>query len=46
MILYFSGSGNTKFIANKIEEEFIKNGCDIETHSIEEKINIKNFSYD
>ena len=40
MILYFSGSGNTKFIANKIEEEFIKNGCDIETHSIEEKINI------
>ncbi len=46
MILYFSGSGNTKFIENKIEEEFIKNGCDIETHSIEEKINIKNFSYD
>ncbi|MCR1949590.1 EFR1 family ferrodoxin [Clostridium sp. DSM 100503] len=46
LILYFSGSGNTKFIANKIEEEFVKNGCDIENHSIEEKINIKNFEYD
>ncbi|WP_195428471.1 EFR1 family ferrodoxin [Clostridium sp. D46t1_190503_E9] len=46
LILYFSGSGNTKFIANKIEEEFVKNGCDIENHSIEEKINIKSFEYD
>lgn len=46
ILLYFSGTGNTKFIANKIVEEFMKNGCDIEVHSIEEKLCIKNFSYD
>lgn len=46
IILYFSGTGNTKFIANKIAEEFTKNGCEIETHSIEEKLNLQNISYD
>lgn len=46
IILYFSGTGNTKFIANKISEEFIKNGCEIDIHSIEEKIDLNNFTYD
>ncbi|MDV4152237.1 EFR1 family ferrodoxin [Clostridium sp. AL.422] len=46
IILYFSGTGNTKFIANKIAEEFYKNGCEIDTYSIEEKIDLKNVSYD
>lgn len=46
IILYFSGTGNTKFIANKISEEFIKNGCEIDIHSIEENIDLNNFSYD
>lgn len=46
IILYFSGSGNTKLIAKKIENELTKNGCEIEIHSIEEKLDIKNFSYD
>ncbi|MCF0148888.1 MAG: 4Fe-4S binding protein [Clostridium sp.] len=46
IILYFSGTGNTKFIANKIGEEFSKNGCEIDIYSIEEKIELKNLSYD
>ena len=46
IILYFSGTGNTKFVATKIAEEFRKNGCEIDMHSIEEKIDLKDFSYD
>ncbi|MDZ7542480.1 hypothetical protein GNF83_14950, partial [Clostridium perfringens] len=46
LILYFSGTGNTKFIANKLCEEFIKNKCNIDMHSIEENMNIKKYSYD
>ena len=46
IILYFSGTGNTKFVVNKIVEEFIKGGCEIETHSIEEKISLQNLTYD
>ena len=46
IILYFSGTGNTKFIANKVCEEFNKNGCEIDIYSIEEKIELKNLSYD
>ena len=46
LILYFSGTGNTKFIANKVCEEFIKNGCLMEMHSIEEVLDIRKFSYD
>lgn len=46
LILYFSGTGNTKFIANKLCEEFIQNKCNMDIHSIEENINIKKYSYD
>ena len=46
IVLYFSGTGNTKFVANKISEEFIKNGCEIDIYSIEEKVDLKNISYD
>ncbi|GAA0762699.1 EFR1 family ferrodoxin [Clostridium sartagoforme] len=46
LILYFSGTGNTKFIANKMGEEFIKNECEIEIHSIEEEFNIEKISFD
>ena len=46
IVLYFSGTGNTKFVANKIGEEFIKNGCEIDIYSIEEKVDLKNISYD
>lgn len=46
IVLYFSGTGNTKFIANRIAEEFEKNGCEIDIFSIEEKIDLNNFNYD
>ncbi|MBE6053744.1 MAG: hypothetical protein E7212_07490 [Clostridium sartagoforme] len=46
IILYFSGTGNTKFVANKIADEFKKNGCEIDMYSIEEQIDLKEFSYD
>lgn len=46
IILYFSGTGNTKFISNKIAEEFNKNGCEIDIYSIEDKIKLKDLSYD
>jgi flavodoxin/formate hydrogenlyase subunit 6/NADH:ubiquinone oxidoreductase subunit I len=46
IVLYFSGTGNTKFIANRIAEEFKKNECEIEVYSIEEKIDLNEFNYD
>ena len=46
IILYFSGSGNTKYIVNKTYEEFVKNGCELDVHSIEEKISLDFSAYD
>lgn len=46
IILYFSGSGNTKYIVNKTYEEFIKSGCELEVYSIEDKISLDFNSYD
>lgn len=46
LILYFSGTGNTKFIAKNIEADLRKLDCETELHSIEEPYNIKPDSYD
>lgn len=46
LILYFSGTGNTKYVAKKLEADLQKLGCDAELHSIEENFKIQPDSYD
>jgi flavodoxin len=45
-ILYFSGTGNTKFVAEKFDQELKTNGIKTEIHSIEEAVPIEPDTYD
>lgn len=45
-ILYFSGTGNTKFVAEKFDRELKANGIKTEIHSIEEAVSIEPDTYD
>lgn len=46
LILYFSGTGNTKKVAQKFEKALIGRKISVEIHSIEEKIDIEKIQYD
>ena len=46
LILYFSGTGNTKFVAEKFEHELKLNGIKTEIHSIEQAVPIAPDTYD
>lgn len=46
LILYFSGTGNTKYVAEKFERELKFNHVKTEIYSIEEKIPIQPDTYD
>lgn len=46
LILYFSGVGNTKLIAQAFKDEFKKKNCNIDMYSIEENIVFKSLTYD
>lgn len=46
LILYFSGTGNTKYIADKMKSALIARGCDAEVHSVEETFEICPNAYD
>lgn len=46
LILYFSGTGNTKTVAEMVGNELLKNSCNVQIHSIEEHFNIIPDSYD
>ena len=46
LILYFSGTGNTKFMAEKFDRELKANGIKTEIHSIEEAVPIEPDTYD
>lgn len=46
LILYFSGTGNTKYAAQKFEQELKNRNIRTEIHSIEEDFSIKPDTYD
>lgn len=46
LILYFSGTGNTRYIAQKIQAELELNEIATEIHSIEEKFVVRPNTYD
>ncbi len=46
LILYFSGTGNTKYAAQKFEQELKNRSIRTEIHSIEEDFSIKPDTYD
>lgn len=46
LILYFSGTGNTKRVAEEMKAALLQRGLTIETHSIEEKTDITKIPYD
>ena len=50
VIFYFSGTGNTKVLANINSKELIKKKCIVETYAIEDvlknKINVQTNSFD
>ena len=46
LILYFSGTGNTKYVANLIHDEMKSMGFQTEIHSIEDEFTIAADSYD
>ncbi|MCY6372148.1 EFR1 family ferrodoxin [Clostridium ganghwense] len=46
LLIYFSGTGNSKFIAKRIKNEFIKQGHEVTLYSIEENLTIDWESYD
>jgi ferredoxin/flavodoxin len=46
LILYFSGTGNTKFMARQVEAALQEFACDTEIHSIDEDFTIVSDSYD
>ena len=46
LILYFSGTGNTKRVAEEFKACLIKRGLSVIIHSIEEHIDLTNIAYD
>lgn len=46
LILYFSGTGNTKRVAEEFKARLIENGASVIMHSIEEKTDIAKIAYD
>lgn len=46
IIIYFSGTGNTKYAAELFSKEFESAGCKMEMHSVEENYKIIPDSYD
>ena len=46
LILYFSGTGNTKYVAGQLENALIMRGITVEAHSLEEHFNPAECDYD
>lgn len=46
LILYFSGTGNTRYVAEKLRGILVQKGVTAELHSLEERFSPSSFDYD
>lgn len=46
LILYFSGTGNTRYVAEKLRDVLVQRDVTVELHSLEERFPAASFDYD